>query len=299
MNNKPVKKGIDISTWQGTIDFNKVKDDGVDFVILREGFGSRSIDKKFLEYARQISQVPELEILGVYHFSYALSVEDAREEAKKAVKHLEMALLPSTTTIFFDLEYDTVKYAAKKGVKIDRELCIAMTRAFCDTVIDLGYPAGVYYNLDYYKNMYDEDTLSRYTRWLADWSGGPNHPCTLQQYTSDGVVNGINGRVDMNYLFDSQEPSSSKNEVKNHRELLELVKAVFDGEFGDGKDRTENLNAIGADSKKVQYEVNRYHKVAVAVVSGSYGNGEDRRIALENKGYDYDLVQHRVNQLTK
>jgi len=150
-------KGIDISKWQKSIDIDKVKK-AVDFVILRTGY-SQHLDARFMQYAAQCISV-ELPIVGVYHFSYALNVEAARKEATFCVEQLEKAGLYKDTLVFFDLEYDSVRYAKRKGITIGKQECIAHTRAFCEEVERLGYTAGVYFNKDYRKNMYDETILN-------------------------------------------------------------------------------------------------------------------------------------------
>lgn len=192
-------RGIDISKWQGDVDFCKVKNSGVDFVILREGAGTY-IDKKFMEYVKQC-KAAGLPIEAVYHFSYALSNNDAIKEAELAIQNVKNAGLSKDTIIFFDFEYDTVKRAAEKGVSLTRKECIDFSIAFCDMVKAFGYKTGIYCNIDYYKNWYNKSTIDKYIFWLADYTGGPNYACEYQQYSSKGQVDGIKGNVDMNYRY--------------------------------------------------------------------------------------------------
>lgn len=193
-----MKKGIDISYWQGKVDFSKVSK-SVEFVILREGY-RRTIDKRFLEYV-QGCKGNSIPIHGVYHFCYATSTVGAEEEAVSCIANMRKAGLGKDVIVFFDFEYDTVKKAAEQGITLGKSECIAFTKAFCSYVESQGYKAGVYTNLDYYRNMYDKETLDKYVLWLADYTGSPDVKCTYQQYTSSGKVPGINGNVDMNYFF--------------------------------------------------------------------------------------------------
>lgn len=197
------KKGIDISVWQGDIDAVKIKNSGIDFVILREGF-RQSIDSRFFENVKKC-KAAELNIIGVYHFSYALNVEQAKQEAKICVSNIRKAGLGEETIVFFDFEYDTVTKALAVGVTLGKSECNAHTKAFCETVESLGYKAGIYFNLDFYKNWYEHELLDRYTKWLADWSGEADYECEFHQYTSKGKVLGINGNVDMNYFFGEEQ----------------------------------------------------------------------------------------------
>ena len=166
-----MKKGIDISYYQGTIDFKKVAG-AVDFVILREGY-RQTTDAKFFEYVKgcKANNIP---IIGVYHFSYALNAEQAKEEAKLCLANMEKAGLGKDVLVFFDFEYDTVTKAKAAGVTLKKKDCIAHTEAFCDYVASQGYKPGVYSNIDYYKNWYDPSVLIKYVFWLADYTGGPD-----------------------------------------------------------------------------------------------------------------------------
>ena len=193
------KRGIDISTWQGNIDAGKVKNSGIEFVILREGY-RQTADSRFFENARKCKEVG-LTVMGVYHFSYALNAEQAKQEAQSCIANLQKAGLGKDTIVFFDFEYDTVTKAAASGVTLGRAECNAHTKAFCETVESFGYKAGIYFNIDYYRNWYDHDLLDKYVKWLADWSGDADYSCSFHQYSSKGSVPGISGNVDMNYYF--------------------------------------------------------------------------------------------------
>ena len=195
-----MKKGIDISKWNGKIDFAQVKKSGVDFVIVREGY-RKQIDPRFLEYVEE-SKKAGLIVLGIYHFLYTRSVRDAILEAQSAVSNAKKAgLKPDEIIIFSDYEYDTVKNAKKAGIILTKEDCNAHVQAFCAEVTRLGYKAGIYTNLDYHKHYYTDKTISPYPIWLADYTGGPDFSCVVQQYTNKGRVPGISGYVDMDYYY--------------------------------------------------------------------------------------------------
>lgn len=195
-----MKKGIDISKWNGKIDFIQVKISGVDFVIIREGY-RKEIDPRFLEYVDG-SKKSGLNVLGIYHFLYTRSVDDAIIEAQSAVSNAKKAgLKPDEIIIFSDYEYDTVNHARENGIILTKEDCNAHVQAFCAEVTRLGYKAGIYTNLDYYRHYYTAETISMYPIWLADYTDGPDFSCIVQQYTSKGSIPGISGNVDMNYYY--------------------------------------------------------------------------------------------------
>lgn len=190
-------KGMDISKWQGAVDFAKVAASGIQFVILREGY-RQAVDGKFFEYVNgcRANNIP---VKGVYHFSYALNADQARNEAAFCIAQVEKAGLGKDTVIFYDFEYDTVKQAKEKGVNLGKNECVAFTKAFCEYVTSHGYKAGIYSNIDYHKNMYTDELISQYIYWLADYTGDPDYPCMFHQYTSKGSVDGIAGNVDLDY----------------------------------------------------------------------------------------------------
>lgn len=224
-------KGIDISKWQGSVDFNKVKNDGIQFVILREGY-RKEMDPKFREYVTGCKSAG-LQIPAIYHFMYSLNVEDAKAEAYSAVSNILLAGLDNKTIVFADFEYDTIKDAAKKGVTLTKADCIAHTKAFCEEVKRLGYTPGIYTNIDFYKNYYDKSLLSQYVIWLADYNGAPNYDCVFHQYTSKGKVNGISGNVDMNYWY--QKTTQTKGSIIYSRQkVVDLVTSWLGKKESDG-----------------------------------------------------------------
>lgn len=222
---------IDISYHQGDIDFVKVKESGVYGVIIREGF-RMTTDRRFFEYVQKAKEAG-LAIIGIYHFSYALDSESAREEAKYCIKNLEAAGLPKETVVFYDFEYDTIKKASESGITLGKKSCNAHTIAFCETVESFGYEAGIYLNLDFYKNYYTKETLKNRIIWLADYTGGPDFNCSIQQYTSKGTVPGIKGNVDMNYLYDENFKMSNKK-LYSRNAVVKLINSWVGKKESDG-----------------------------------------------------------------
>lgn len=208
--NNVSKRGIDISTWQGNVDFNKVKADGIQFCIFREGY-RRAIDSQFKNYVKG-AKAAGIPILGVYHFMY-IDGATPKQNAEACMANMKAAGLdPTNTWIFSDLEYDTW---TKAGVKVTKALCTQYTKEFLDTCKAAGCKKlGIYSNLDYYKNYYDWNQLSEYRKnlWLADYSGAPDVECKVQQTGSTGKVNGISGNVDMDTLYDESMLSDGGKE---------------------------------------------------------------------------------------
>ena len=219
-----MQKGIDVSQWQGDIDFQRVKAAGIEFVILREGW-ALSPDPTFFDNARKCAEA-DLPIKGIYHFSYALNVDEAIAEARYCVENIKGSnRMGRDTIVFFDFEYDTVTYAKAAGVTLGPAECNAHAKAFCETVESLGYKAGIYYNIDYYLYWYDHGLLDKYITWLADYSGDADYPCDIHQYSCTGRVDGINGDVDMNYSF-IEESGEEMNIQFTDAQIDELIQRI-------------------------------------------------------------------------
>lgn len=209
-------KGIDISYWQGDIDFKKVKmSDDVKFVILREGY-RQTVDKKFTDYVFGC-RTWGIPIHGVYHFVYLLNdritsnAETGRINAESCLRNIQSAQLRKDEIIVWcDLEYDTVTHAKRThGIDLSNQDIKEITVAFCNTITKAGYRVGLYTNLDYAKHKYGLDFIKNYDLWLADYSGNPDLECSYHQYTSDGSVDGISGKVDMNWKYtDNKEETT-------------------------------------------------------------------------------------------
>lgn len=207
-------KGIDISKWQGDIDFNRVKSDGIEFAILRSSF-RHTTDQKFFDYVKGCLD-SGVTIAGVYHFSYALSVAQATSEARYCVEQVESAgLSKEDIVIFFDFEYDTIKKAKEAGVILTKADCNAHALAFCEYIEKQGYKAGIYTNLDFYKNWFDKKLFDQYCLWLADYSGEPDYTCTFHQYSSTGKVDGITGNVDLDYFYYTEEEKQNGSNMED------------------------------------------------------------------------------------
>lgn len=192
--------GIDVSSHQGQIDWQTVAESGVKFAFVRLGYrgyeaGNLQNDLYVdlnLQGARQVGIA-----VGAYFFSQAISVEEAKEEAAFALKILgDFSLdLP----LVYDWEYvsDTARTA-----NVDKATLTDCTIAFCDAVEKAGYRPMVYFNSAQVK-MLDMEQLQQYPWWLAKYDLAQEFPCRadLWQYTNQGALPGINGKVDIDLMF--------------------------------------------------------------------------------------------------
>ena len=218
-------KGIDVSEHQGSIDWNQVKASGAQFAMIRGGYGRNNVDKYFHANAKGATAagIP----IGMYWFSYALNVDMAKNEAKYAVTLAKQYKI--TWPIAYDLEYDTVSYAAKNGVTITKDMATQMAKAFCEEIEASGYIPMNYTNPDYLNRYFDRSQLP-YDTWLAQYASQPSiSDMSIWQYSSSGSVPGISGRCDMNYAYKDYGTKNNEVEMKGEAEMQCFFKI-------DGKD---------------------------------------------------------------
>jgi GH25 family lysozyme M1 (1,4-beta-N-acetylmuramidase) len=194
--------GIDVSEHNGQLDWAKLKAAGIQFAIIRTGYGTSHTDNYFA--ANMNGALAQGIPVGIYHFSYALNETGAKNEAAFVIKLLEPYKDKITLPVFFDFEYDTVAYAKKQGVTLGKTAFNAHTVAFLEAVKAAGYTPGVYYNLDYRKNMVDTSKLGSYVQWYAQYSSNPSWTgYDLWQYSPSYQISGISGKFDVNTAPDS------------------------------------------------------------------------------------------------
>lgn len=302
MRNKTI--GIDVSEWQGRIDWEKVKPH-IDFAVIRLGYGQNTLDA---EAKRNISECNRLGIqYGVYWFSYAYNVDRAKNEARNAIARLKELSGKPDYPFWFDWEYDSRNHAAKLGYSISDQLLRDMAWAFCSIIEEAGHYAGIYANRDYVHNHYGEEILQRFDLWYAYLHDESDRDVNMHQFAFDYQIDGINGNVDVNWcMADYPNIIAGMGTTSAYEKSIdELACEVLEGRHGNGEERRKNLggmytfvqdrvNEILAERKAEQLT-----NVAWAVLRGDYGNEPDRSRLLIAKGYDPEEVQDKVNELIK
>jgi len=211
-------KMIDVSEFQGKIDFKKVKADGIEGVIIRAGYGKGNSDEYFV---RNINGAIKNKLhVGIYWFSYAYTEEMARREARYCNDLIQTYKLNIDLPVFFDWEYDSMRYAKENGAEVDKALIVGMTKAFCDEIESLGYTAGYYTNHDYFNQFYKgASSLKKYKIWFADYED-EYKGCYIQQTSDKGEVNGIEGSVDTDVLWgklEAEKPKTTNSTAKKKK----------------------------------------------------------------------------------
>ena len=200
-----VLKGIDISTFQGNnIDFNKVKKSGIDFVIIRAGYGREASQKDdCFEINYKNAKAAGLKV-GAYWYSYAISVDDAKTEADTCSSIIKGKTFD--LPVFMDLEEQS-QFA--KG----KDFCSSIVTAFCDRMIKNGYKTGLYISYSPLMSYISDTVRNKYPLWIAQYYKECQYKgkYAMWQYTDGGVVPGTSGTIDMDYLYDTSIISGSSS----------------------------------------------------------------------------------------
>lgn len=190
--------GIDVSYYQGEIDWQQVREAGIDFAFVRLGYrrsgdGTLGEDEAARKNLREASE-SGLKV-GAYFFSQANTVEEAREEARLALSILE------NTSLDLPVAYDweTVQ-GSQRSANMTSDLLTDCIEAFCSEIEEAGYETMVYFNRDLSKSLLDVRELGNRPVWFAMYDTYPDAPCKPDywQYTDKGQVPGIEGYVDLN-----------------------------------------------------------------------------------------------------
>ncbi|MGN1167989.1 MAG: GH25 family lysozyme [Lachnospiraceae bacterium] len=202
-----IQKGIDVSYHNGTIDWKKVKKDGVDFAIIRVAYrgyenGRLVMDSKALENMKNANAagVP----IGVYIFSQAISSKEAVQEADYIVSKIKSYKIE--LPVVLDFEYVAVGVGRLYKAKLSKSAATSICTSFCKRVQELGYTPMVYASKSMYEDeVYAADVSQKYPVWLAHYtSGTTNYSGEYEywQYSSSGTVDGIKDHaVDLNFRY--------------------------------------------------------------------------------------------------
>lgn len=195
-------RGIDLSVFQGDVDWDKAAADGVEFAIIRLGYrgygkGALQPDELFTSHLDG-AHAAGIDT-GAYFFSQALTAEEGREEAQYVLEQLDGRRMEMP--IYFDWEPIAVEDSRTNGYDYAHLTDSAV--AFCQTIEAAGYRAGVYINRQQGYYHYDLRRLADYSLWVADYNSYPDfyYRFDMWQYTASGQLDGIDIQVDMNLMF--------------------------------------------------------------------------------------------------
>ena len=226
--NGSAKLGIDVSKWNQEIDWEAVKDAGIEFAIIRCGYrgastGALVIDPRYRENIEGAisAGIP----VGVYFFTQALDEVEAVEEASMVIRLIED----------YDVDYPVFLDSESAGGKgradgLDSDERTRAHRAFLQTIEAAGYETGVYASRNWLNDRIDMTRLSDYRIWLAEYADAPTydaHYYHMWQYTSKGTVDGISTNVDLNLCYLNIDTSV------NHAKSAAGYSGVVNGDTGN------------------------------------------------------------------
>ena len=309
------KKGIDVSEFQGKIDWEKVKNDGIEFAILRCGYGMDFSNQDDVEYERNANECERLGIpYGVYLMSYANTVEKARSEAEHVLRLIEGRKI--SLGVWYDIEDNGTSGA------INKETLTNIINTFCNTIKNAGHRVGVYANLNWLENKIEKTIKDNYDIWVAQYYSKCEYEgkYIMWQHTSSGKVNGISTNVDMNILYEDLpviNNNDNNNSKTNNSEIVKSLQKALNKDYNCGLDvdgiigplTTKAVNnnmvrnfTVGEFARWVQerliakgYSLNEFG------VDGRYGNESEKKVKefQANCGIDVDGIVgiNTVNRL--
>ena len=189
-----VAKCIDVSTWQGSIDFNKVKSAGYNYVIIRAGYGKEKSQKdNMFETNYKNAKSAGLKV-GAYWFSYAMSPSTATAEADACLSCIKGKKFE--LPVYYDMEYQPAMSTSNSNYT-------KMAVNFCNKLKSNGFKSGVYSSASVYDYLLNRTTLKNngISIWNAEWYTKPSISCDVWQYSDNGRINGISTNVDLNYIY--------------------------------------------------------------------------------------------------
>ena len=217
-----VRKGVDVSKWQGDINWEKVKNTDVDFAIIRCGYGDNLTSYDDKKWKRNADECTRLGIpFGTYIYSYATSVEEARSEAEHVLRLVKGYNLDYP--IYFDMEDDST-------VGIGKEKLTEIAKTFCDIITDNGYEVGVYANKYWWTTYLTDPVFEQWDKWVAQYNSVCNYDgaYSLWQCASDGKVDGINGNADINFEFAGWRADTIKTNMESPQPMNKSIKVSAD-----------------------------------------------------------------------
>lgn len=256
------EKLIDVSTWNGNIDWNKVYKSGVRYAMIRSSFGVENPNQVDNKFVRNITNAQRAGVkCGIYHYSYAKSAAEAKKEAEfclKTIKGYKIDL-----PVAFDIEDSS-------QTNLGKDTLTSIVIAFCDRIKSAGYTPMLYCNPNWLNNyLHKNKLLGKYDLWLAHWGvSAPSYNCAIWQYSENGSVPGISGSVDMNWIYKdyiSTKPAPTKPVTKpsNVKKTDYSVKVTAQAGLNVRKGAGTNYNIITA--------LKCGTVVTVSKVSGNWG----------------------------
>ena len=265
-----VKKGIDVSQHQSRIDWEKVKASGIDFAVIRCGYGMDQTNQDDVQWLQNVSECERLNIpYGVYLYSYADTVEKAKSEANHVIRLIKNRTL--SYPVYYDLEDNVLS-------KLSNSKLGQITEAFAGRLKANGYNSvGIYANKEWFERKLTDKIFQKYPKWVAQYNSVCSYSgnYAMWQSTNRGTVNGINGNVDLNFLIKNIPAKSiklSKKSLSLKKGSSYTLKSYIEPKNSyPGVKWSSSSSSVASVSSSGKITAK---KVGTAVITGRTGNGK-------------------------
>lgn len=240
-------RGIDVSKYQGTINWSKVAQDNVHFAMIRATYGTTN-DPTFVTNAQGAHENGLA--VGAYHYATFHDGPSVKKEAAQFISQLRKANI--TYPVALDLE-------AAKYTKASRKVVTQLAKMFMDAVRAEGYTVMLYSYNNFIRDHVDLNMIDDYDLWVANYLESPNISHKLWQHTSYGTVSGIAGRVDINIAYSNMGKGTGKRKIQVDGDVSASIKQTLNERYDaglslEGLDMTQMTKAINSG---LQHEINR------------------------------------------
>lgn len=291
-----VTLGIDVSKWQDSVDWYKVKAAGVKYVILRCGYTrvhsfNMNKDERFDKFIKEAHDAG-LKI-GIYYFSQATTVSEAEKEAKKTLEQIKPYKDLITLPVFMDIETGKMSGKAYRINKVSRTQGTKNVLAYCKIIEDAGYKAYYYGNPNDLANMCDVSLLGDYGCWLARYATSTTYSGAYDfwQYTSVGKVKGISGGVDCNFWYTGKSTAEEEESAKPAQ-----VTGLAVTEAGDTYVDLKWNVISNAESYTVEGKTDGGSYQTLMTFTGDFSKGNTCRVTGLTPGATYTIRVKAVNR---
>lgn len=249
-------KGVDLSTWNKNVDYDALKGQGIDFAILRCGYGKDAgqKDEMFEEHYKGCKEAGIL--VGVFHYSYCKSPENAVKEAENCFSYIAGKQLD--LPVFYDIEEKSI---------LDNCDPTDITIRFCQRINEKGYDAGVYASLNWFNNYFNMDLLknNNIKIWLAQWNNEITADFDVDLWQNTNNYDGMDGDILVNEDILHSEPRPEPTPEFEVDICKSLAVDVIFGKYGNGQERKD---ALGNYYEEVQNIVNEIYNTICGKLCG-------------------------------
>lgn len=274
-NSNATKMGIDVSEHNGQINWEQVKASGVEFAIIRCGYGQNKTGQDDKQWIRNVTECERLGIpYGVYLYSYAKNTQAALSEAQHVLRLINGHDL--SYPVYFDMEDNSTQ-----GCDLSE-----IAKTFCNSIKSAGYAVGVYANLFWWNTFLTDSCFSNWYRWVAQYNSSCEYKgeYAMWQYTSRGRVSGIAGNVDMNYLIGNPDNHGIGAGINIPNELKDIVTYsahMSDVGWMNSVANGRNAGLVGQEKQleALQIETNKRKGIGIECETDVVGLGWQEAVA--------------------